>query len=77
VSAQKLGVSISAVTMALRGLALAVPVVAAAFAYLLCRDLHAEKPLEEARLEGEPAVAPAEEPPDLVTAQGPGEETRT
>jgi hypothetical protein len=68
VIAQKLGVSIEPVTVALRVLVLVLPVVVAVVTYAVCHDLAQDKPLDEAREEGEPPVAPAEVPPDLVVA---------
>jgi ubiquinol-cytochrome c reductase cytochrome b subunit len=68
VIAQKLGVSIEPVTVALRVLLLVLPVVVAVVSYAVCHDLAQDKPLEEAQEEGEPPVAPAEAPPELVVA---------
>jgi ubiquinol-cytochrome c reductase cytochrome b subunit len=66
--AQKLGVSIEPVTWVLRILVLVVPVVVAVVAYLVSRDLAQEKSLDDAREEGEPPAASAEEPAELVAA---------
>ena len=68
VIAQKLGVSIVPVTLTLRVLVLALPVVVAVITHMVCRDLGRDQPLDEAWEEGEPPAAPAEEPPALVTA---------
>jgi ubiquinol-cytochrome c reductase cytochrome b subunit len=68
VIAQKLGVSIQPVTMALRILVFVLPGLVAVVTYVLCRDLAADRPLDEAREEGEPPVAPAEAPAVVRTA---------
>ncbi len=70
VIAQKLRVSIEPVTLALRILALVLPIVIAVITYAVCHDLTKDKSLDEAREEGEAPVAPAEEPPELVAAAG-------
>jgi ubiquinol-cytochrome c reductase cytochrome b subunit len=66
--AQQLGVSIVPVTWALRIALFVVPAIAAVLTFVVCRDLAREKPPSEAAEEGEPPVAPAEEPPELVAS---------
>ena len=68
VIAQLLGVSIGPVTMALRVLLIVLPVGVAVVTYLVCHDLAREESLDEATMEGEPPVAPAEEPAELLSA---------
>jgi quinol---cytochrome-c reductase cytochrome b subunit len=63
VIAQKLGVSIEPVTMSLRVLVFALPALLGVLTYLVCHDLAKDKTLDEAREEGEPPVAPAEDEP--------------
>ena len=62
VIAQQLGVSILSVTWALRIIAVVLPLVTAAIAFIVCRDLAVDLPLDEAAAEGEGPVAPAENP---------------
>jgi ubiquinol-cytochrome c reductase cytochrome b subunit len=64
--AQKLGVSIETVTWTLRVTVIVLPLVMAAIAYAICRDLADEKSLEQAGREGEPPTGPSEEPPGFV-----------
>jgi quinol---cytochrome-c reductase cytochrome b subunit len=66
--AQKLRVSIEAVTWALRVLLLVLPLVIATITYVVCHDLAEDTMLDDAREEGEPPVAPAEEPAELTSA---------
>jgi hypothetical protein len=65
---QKLGVSIEPVTWTLRVAVIVLPLLTGAIAYAVCRDLAAEKSLEQAGQEREPPTALAEEPAELVTA---------
>ncbi len=66
--AQKLGVSLQAVTWSLRVLAVVLPVAVAVIAPIVCHDLANDNPLDDAKEQGEPPVALAEEPPEMVEA---------
>jgi len=68
VIAQLLRVSIPPVTGALRVLVIVLPVGVAVVTYVVCHDLAREESLDEATMEGEPPVAPAEEPAELLGA---------
>ncbi|MGE0000180.1 MAG: cytochrome bc complex cytochrome b subunit [Ilumatobacteraceae bacterium] len=62
VIAQQLDWRIEAVTWTLRAMLLGVPIVTAAIAYKLCRDLQRETSLEEFEQSGEPPLGPTELP---------------
>ncbi len=69
--AQQLGVSIVSVTWALRIILFALPLATAGVAYVVCRDLAKELPLDEAGRKGEAPVAPAESPVLVGSDRGP------
>jgi ubiquinol-cytochrome c reductase cytochrome b subunit len=67
VIAQKLNVTIAAVTLALRISLIVGPLAAALISYRVCHDLAKDKTLEEAQEEGEPPI-PEQLDDDTITA---------
>jgi ubiquinol-cytochrome c reductase cytochrome b subunit len=70
VIAQQLDWRIEAVTWTLRGLLLLLPVVSAAVAYKLCRDLRSEESFEEYVEGAEPPIGPSDAPQGDPTLSG-------